>query len=101
MACPAQASSLQINADAAEVTLADGGRITAQLVIGTDGGDSWVRHAAGITARVSDYRQLGVVANFEVEKNHCGSAYQWFRADGVLALLPLPGKRVSMVWSAT
>ncbi len=101
VACPAQASSLQINTDAAEITLADGGRIAAQLVIGTDGGDSWVRRAAGITARVNDYRQLGVVANFETEKNHGGSAYQWFRADGVLALLPLPGRRVSMVWSAT
>lgn len=101
VACPAQASSLQIDTEAAEITLADGGRITAQLVIGTDGGDSWVRRTAGITARVSEYHQLGVVANFETEKNHGGTAHQWFRADGVLALLPLPGKRVSMVWSAT
>lgn len=98
--CPAQASSLQVDADAARVTLANGEEIRAQLVIGTDGGDSWVRRAAGITARVSDYHQLGVVANFETEKNHGGTAFQWFRADGVLALLPLPGKRVSMVWSA-
>jgi 2-octaprenylphenol hydroxylase len=99
MACPAQAASLQIDAAAAQVTLADGEQIAAQLVIGTDGGDSWVRRAAGIAARVSEYHQLGVVANFETEKSHGGTAYQWFRADGVLALLPLPGKRVSMVWS--
>lgn len=98
---PAQASSLQVDADAAQITLADGEQIQAQLVIGTDGGDSWVRRAAGIVARVSDYRQLGVVANFETEKKHGGTAFQWFRADGVLALLPLPGQRVSMVWSAT
>jgi 2-octaprenylphenol hydroxylase len=101
MACSARASSLQVAADAAQVTLADGEQILAQVVIGTDGGDSWVRRAAGITARVSDYHQLGVVANFETEKNHGGTAFQWFRADGVLALLPLPGKHVSMVWSAT
>jgi 2-octaprenyl-6-methoxyphenol hydroxylase len=25
---------------------------------------------------------------------------QWFRADGVLAWLPLPGRRISIVWSA-
>lgn len=101
MLCPAQAASLQVDADAAQVRLADGEQIQAQLVIGTDGGDSWVRRAAGITARVSDYHQIGVVANFDTEQNHGGTAYQWFRADGVLALLPLPGKRVSMVWSAT
>lgn len=101
MLCPAQAASLQLDGGAAQIKLADGGQIESQLVIGTDGGDSWVRRAAGIAARVSDYRQLGVVANFESEKNHGGTAYQWFRADGVLALLPLPGKQVSMVWSAT
>src|SRR5207244_418873 len=32
-------------------------------------------------------------------ESHAGIARQWFRADGVLALLPLPGRRVSMVWS--
>lgn len=101
MMCPAQAASLQVDADAAQLILADGEQIQAQLVIGTDGGDSWVRRASGIAARVSDYRQLGVVANFETEKSHGGTAFQWFRADGVLALLPLPGKRVSMVWSAS
>jgi 2-octaprenylphenol hydroxylase len=42
---------------------------------------------------------VGVVANFETEKPHRGTAFQWFRPDGVLAWLPLPGKRISMVWS--
>lgn len=98
--CPAQASSLQVDMDAARITLVDGTTVDAQLLIGTDGGDSWVRRAAGMAAHVSDYRQIGVVANFETEKDHDGTAFQWFRADGVLALLPLPGRRVSMVWSA-
>jgi len=40
------------------------------------------------------------VANFEVEKDHGNIARQWFRADGVLAWLPLPGRRISIVWSA-
>jgi len=58
-----------------------------------------VRAAAGIAASPSDYGQLGVVANFSCEKAHRGVAFQWFRRDGVLALLPMPGKHVSMVWS--
>ncbi len=98
---PAQASALAVTADAAHLTLADGTRVAAQLVIGTDGGDSWVRQAANMAARVSDYRQRGVVANFETEKNHRATAFQWFRNDGVLALLPLPGRQVSMVWSTS
>lgn len=100
VACPARASSLTMEAGAAEVVLADDRRLQARLVAGTDGGDSWVRQAAGIAASVNDYRQLGVVANFETGKSHGGTAFQWFRHDGVLALLPLPGRRVSMVWSA-
>jgi ubiquinone biosynthesis UbiH/UbiF/VisC/COQ6 family hydroxylase len=49
---------------------------------------------------VRPYGQLGVVANFECASAHEGIARQWFSAEGVLAWLPLPGKRVSMVWSA-
>jgi 2-polyprenylphenol 6-hydroxylase len=67
--------------------------------LGADGAESRVRTAAGIDAAPKDYGQLGVVANFSCEKAHRGVAFQWFRRDGVLALLPLPGNRVSMVWS--
>lgn len=93
------AISLQVDADCARLELAGGRLLQARLVVGTDGGDSWVRQAAGLEARVTDYRQTGVVANFETAENHRAAAYQWFRDDGVLALLPLPGRRVSMVWS--
>jgi ubiquinone biosynthesis UbiH/UbiF/VisC/COQ6 family hydroxylase len=40
-----------------------------------------------------------VVANFRCEKPHANVAYQWFQRGAVLALLPLPGEQVSMVWS--
>ena len=42
---------------------------------------------------------MGVVANFDCELPHRHCARQWFREDGVLACLPLPGNRLSMVWS--
>jgi 2-polyprenylphenol 6-hydroxylase len=40
-----------------------------------------------------------VVANFACERAHASTAYQWFQGGPVLALLPLPGRHVSMVWS--
>jgi ubiquinone biosynthesis UbiH/UbiF/VisC/COQ6 family hydroxylase len=47
------------------------------------------------------YRQRAIVTNFNCEKPHHGAAYQWFTpTDGIIALLPLPGQRVSLVWSA-
>jgi len=47
------------------------------------------------------YHQHGLVANFSTEKAHHGTAYQWFQPDGILALLPLPDKKVSIVWSVS
>lgn len=82
-----------------ELILADGRRLQAGLLVGADGANSWLRKQANIGLTVEDYQHVGVVANFETERPHRGIAYQWFRRDGVLAYLPLPGKRVSIVWS--
>lgn len=101
MICPAQATGLSFSEASAQVTLDDGAMLDARLVVGTDGRDSLVRRESGIDAQISDYQQSGVVANYETELPHDGTAFQWFRADGILALLPLPGNRVSMVWSTS
>jgi ubiquinone biosynthesis UbiH/UbiF/VisC/COQ6 family hydroxylase len=60
-----------------------------------------VGQQAGNSASPSPFQQHGVVANFITEKSHRGTAFQWFRPDGILALLPLPQKMVSMVWSVS
>jgi ubiquinone biosynthesis UbiH/UbiF/VisC/COQ6 family hydroxylase len=82
-----------------QLHLGNGDTITTDLLIGADGALSWLRTQAGIGFDEEDYKHIGVVANFETEKPHRGSAFQWFRTDGVLAYLPLPGNRISMVWS--
>ena len=71
----------------------------ARLVVGADGAQSFVRAQAGIAAQESDYGQNAVVANFRCAKPHRNVACQWFQRGAVLALLPLPGEHVSMVWS--
>jgi len=98
---PARCTALKFADEAATLTLEDGRTLDAKLIVGADGRDSWVRNRAGISAAPVDYRQHGVVANFSTELPHRGIARQWFRPDGILALLPLPGKRVSMVWSVS
>lgn len=96
---PARCTGFERQADSIELRLEDGTRLRTRLLVGADGVDSWVRAAAGIAASTESYGQLGVVANFATATAHRGVAFQWFRKDGVLALLPLPGDRVSMVWS--
>lgn len=97
--CPAECAALNIGVDVAHLSLRDGRQIAAKLIVAADGGRSWVREQSGIEAHDKDYRQLGVVANFTTELPHQGIAYQWFGRDGVLAYLPLPGNRISIVWS--
>lgn len=97
--CPATPKSLEIRHDAAILTLEDGQALSGRLLIGADGRDSWVRQQAGLVAITTPYEEKGLVANFATEKPHRGIAYQWFRDDGVLAYLPLPGNRMSIVWS--
>jgi len=98
--CPARPHALAIRPTGVDLTVEDGRTISAQLVVGADGRDSWVRAQAAIDAQVSPYGERAVVANFECARPHRGVAHQWFRDDGILAWLPLPGNRMSMVWSA-
>jgi ubiquinone biosynthesis UbiH/UbiF/VisC/COQ6 family hydroxylase len=92
---------LAFSAEAATLRLADGRAFAARLLVGADGVRSWVREQAGIAGDPRSYAQTAVVANFACERAHRGCARQWFRADGgILAWLPLPGRRISIVWSA-
>jgi 2-octaprenyl-6-methoxyphenol hydroxylase len=98
---PRTFAALTWSRDAGTVRFDDGSAVTARLVVAADGLRSWVRDAAGIVATVRPYGQTAVVANFRCERAHHGRARQWFRADGgILAWLPLPGRRMSIVWSA-
>jgi 2-polyprenylphenol 6-hydroxylase len=93
--------TLEQHGEAARLLLAGGQAIDARLVVAADGARSPVRAAAGINARELSYEQTAVVANFACERPHHGVALQWFEpAEGVIALLPLPGERLSLVWSA-
>lgn len=96
-----RAAALSVSADAATIALESGESIAASLVVGADGGHSWVRGQCDIGLDYRAYGQRAIVTNFSCEKPHLGVAYQWFSpAEGVIALLPLPGDRVSLVWSA-
>jgi ubiquinone biosynthesis UbiH/UbiF/VisC/COQ6 family hydroxylase len=93
-------AEVQWKADHATLQLEGGPTLRAKLLVAADGADSWLRGRAGLATQETEYGQTAVVANFATAQPHRGVAFQWFRPDGVLALLPLPGNRASMVWSA-
>ena len=97
--CPATIESLVGNGAVTQLALADGTMLEADLVVGADGAASRIREWAGLTSTLTPYGQSGVVANFECERPHRGTAFQWFFDSDILAWLPLGGNRMSMVWS--
>ena len=82
------------------IRLENGQQLSAKLLIGCDGAHSALRQLAKLPIRQFDYQSTAVVANFEIDSHHRHTAYQWFSDRGILALLPLPGLAMSMVWSA-
>ncbi len=96
-----QASQFEVGESLACIRLENGDAISAALVVGADGAQSWVRGQCDIGIDYRSYGQRGVVTNFSCEKPHHGVAHQWFIGElGIIALLPLAGQRVSLVWSA-
>jgi ubiquinone biosynthesis UbiH/UbiF/VisC/COQ6 family hydroxylase len=94
-------TSLTQDATSATVQLENGDSVIANLVVGADGAQSWVRGQCDIDIDYRSYGQRAIVTNFACELPHQGVAHQWFSAEeGIIALLPLPGNQVSLVWSA-
>jgi ubiquinone biosynthesis UbiH/UbiF/VisC/COQ6 family hydroxylase len=85
------------------LTTEQGQHLSADLFIAADGAASPLRQAFHLNSDERPYQATGLVAHFNAERRHLGTALQWFGPEGVLALLPLPdttvGPQVSMVWS--
>ena len=74
----------------ARVTLTDGSKITAKLVIGADGRGSPVRQAAGITAKTTRYGQKAVTFAVTHDAPHDNVSTEVHRTGGPFTLVPLP-----------
>ncbi len=82
------------------VTLASGRDLTGRLLVGCDERGSGVAARAGIRRQGWGYGQTALVTAIHHEKNHEGTAHQFFMPAGPLAILPLPGgHHSSIVWS--
>ncbi|MEA1677544.1 UbiH/UbiF/VisC/COQ6 family ubiquinone biosynthesis hydroxylase [Nitrospirillum sp. BR 11163] len=83
----------------ATITLADGRRVRARLVVGADGRGSLCRKDAGIALVGGSYDQTAIAVTVEHEFPHHGVAVEMFLPSGPFAMLPLTGNRTSIVWS--
>lgn len=97
--CPRTIQSVELTQSKHFVRLEDGLRLSCDLLIGADGGNSIVRQVAGIEFKRKAYQQLAVVATVATEEAHEETAWQCFLPSGPLAFLPLADGRSSIVWS--
>ncbi len=85
----------------ATVTLADGSTVKARLLVAADGARSSIREQAGIAVRGWEYGQSAIVTTVGHERDHEGRAVEHFLPGGPFAILPLTGRRSSIVWTET
>lgn len=97
---PAELQQVAWGENEAFLTLKDGAMLTARLVIGADGANSWLRNKADIPLTFWDYRHHALVATIHTEDAHGAVARQAFHGEGILAFLPLSNPHLcSIVWS--
>ena len=92
-------ASYDARSEGIDVTLGDGSVIAASLLVAADGARSKLRERAGIATHGWEYDQSGIVVTVGHERDHEGRAEEHFLPAGPFAILPLPGKRSSLVWT--
>ena len=105
---PASPRGLTVEAGGAVcITLEDGRKLRAGLLVAADGALSPTRRLAGFKTREWDYGHHALIATVKTERSHQGTAYQRFLDTGPLAFLPLASFPesaedcyCSIVWSA-
>ncbi|MEM6253134.1 MAG: FAD-dependent hydroxylase [Cyanobacteria bacterium P01_D01_bin.156] len=94
---------IQEHANAVELTLEHQGQLQGlhtQLLVGADGARSRIRDYAGIGTTGWAYWQSCITTVLAPAKSHQNTAYEKFWPSGPFAILPIPGNRCQVVWTA-
>ena len=83
----------------AQLTLQDGGQVSARLAVGAEGRVSLLRKAMGVRTIGWSYSQTAIVCTIAHELGHGGVAHEYFLPSGPFALLPLTQNRMNIVWT--
>nr|WP_198419208.1 FAD-dependent monooxygenase [Motilimonas pumila] len=99
---PHQVKQLAMGEGEAWLQLHNGQALTAKLVVGADGAQSWTRQQMAIPLVYRDYQHHAIVATVATTESHQGCARQAFTPQGPLAFLPLSQPhQCSIVWSVS
>ena len=96
---PVAVADFELAANRVEVRLADGDTFAARLLVAADGAHSVIRERADIASHGWSYGQSAIVTTVAHERDHHGRAEEHFLPAGPFAILPLTGRRSSIVWT--
>jgi len=96
--CPARVTQAIRSEEQVEVTLDNGEQLRGKVLVAADGTRSALAASCGIQWHTEAYQQLAVIANVSTALPHQGRAFERFTEHGPLALLPMSGNRLSLVW---
>jgi len=94
----ATAENISISTESIRILLSNGATVEALLVVGADGRRSATRTAAGISVDSWRYDQAALVVNVNHTLSHNDTSTEFHTATGPFTLVPLPGRRSSLVW---
>ncbi len=95
--CDSEVTSVETDNTGGRVGLKDGTELHAALVIAADSRFSTTRRKMGIAANSLDFGRVVIVCEMEHELPHNDTAFECFHYDQTLAILPMYGKKSSVV----
>ena len=96
---PVNIENTQRSENGVEVFLDNGRVLNADILIAADGRKSRIRQQAGIGVEVKTYKQYALTTTLSHSRSHQDTAYEIFYPNGPFALLPLTGRKSSLVWT--
>ncbi|CAD5956348.1 FAD-dependent hydroxylase [Planktothrix agardhii] len=101
--CPASLKNVNYHPDYVEVEIENQGDLNTfygKIIVAADGSKSRLREEAGIKTHGWKYWQSCIAMTIKTEKSHQNIAFERFWPSGPMGVLPLPGNRCQVVWTA-
>lgn len=101
--CPASLKNVNYHPDFVEIEIENQGNFNtfySKIVVAADGSKSRLREEAGIKTHGWKYWQSCIAMTIKTEKSHQNIAFERFWPSGPMGVLPLPGNRCQVVWTA-
>ncbi len=95
---PLSASQMKKQGHSWEITLSDGSKLQAPLIIGADGKKSFVRQNSNITINQHMHAQSALVCDLLLERELDGESVEFHYENGPFTLVPAGGKKANLVW---